>query len=61
MESGRDVLSKTVGSQRRRLIRGSLLGAGHQAGEALVPVLIGLAIDQAVAGGSWGRLLVWLV
>ncbi|MEW9547322.1 ABC transporter ATP-binding protein [Nonomuraea sp. NPDC050783] len=60
MHTGRDVLLRTVRSQWRRLAAGSLLGAGHQAGEALVPVLIGLAIDQAVAGGDWGRLLLWL-
>ncbi|MDF5752231.1 ABC transporter ATP-binding protein [Spongiactinospora sp. TRM90649] len=60
MKSGRDVLSRAIGGQRGRLGWGSLLGAGHQAGEALVPVLIGAAIDQAVAGESWNRLLVWL-
>ncbi|MEZ7127946.1 ABC transporter ATP-binding protein [Nonomuraea sp. AD125B] len=60
MHTGRDVLLRTVASQWRRLAGGSLLGAGHQAGEALVPVLIGVAIDQAVAGGDWGRLLLWL-
>ncbi|SEH01169.1 putative ABC transport system ATP-binding protein [Nonomuraea solani] len=60
MESGRDVLLRSIAGQRRRLAAGSLLGAGHQAGEALVPVLIGLAIDQAVVGASWGRLLMWL-
>ncbi|MBB5079300.1 ABC transporter ATP-binding protein [Nonomuraea endophytica] len=60
MQSGRDVLSRAIRGQRSRLIAGSLLGAGHQAGEALVPVLVGLAIDQAVAGASWSRLLVWL-
>ncbi|MEV0390134.1 ABC transporter ATP-binding protein [Nonomuraea sp. NPDC050643] len=60
MESGRDVLLRSIAGQRRRLAAGSLLGAGHQAGEALVPVLIGVAIDQAVAGANWGRLLLWL-
>ncbi|MCK2220951.1 ABC transporter ATP-binding protein/permease [Actinomadura sp. ATCC 31491] len=60
MHTGRDVLLRTVRSKWRGLAAGSLLGAGHQAGEALVPVLIGLAVDEAVAGGDWGRLLVWL-
>ncbi|WP_157247418.1 ABC transporter ATP-binding protein [Nonomuraea typhae] len=60
MKSGRDVLSHAIRSQRGRLIGGSVLGAGHQAGEALVPVLVGLAVDQAVAEAGWGRLLMWL-
>ncbi|GHF93049.1 multidrug ABC transporter ATP-binding protein [Amycolatopsis bullii] len=38
----------------------ALLAASHQGGEALVPVVIGVVIDQAVAGGSVGTLLVWL-
>ncbi|GLY37256.1 multidrug ABC transporter ATP-binding protein [Amycolatopsis sp. NBRC 101858] len=38
----------------------SLLTAGHQGGEALVPVVIGVVIDQAVADGSVGTLLFWL-
>ncbi len=38
----------------------SLLTAGHQGGEALVPVVIGVIIDQAVAGASVTMLVVWL-
>ncbi|GAA3433628.1 ABC transporter ATP-binding protein [Kutzneria kofuensis] len=38
----------------------SLLTAGHQGGEALVPVVIGVVIDQAVAGASALTLVVWL-
>jgi putative ABC transport system ATP-binding protein len=38
----------------------SLLTAGHQGGEALVPVVIGVIIDQAVAGASVTTLVVWL-
>ncbi|AXK37549.1 ABC transporter ATP-binding protein [Streptomyces armeniacus] len=40
---------------------GALLGAGHQVGEALVPVLIGVVIDRAVAGSDAGALARWLV
>ncbi|GAA4587578.1 ABC transporter ATP-binding protein [Planotetraspora phitsanulokensis] len=58
--SGRDVLRQAIKGQRRDVALGSLLGAGHQAGEALVPVLIGVVIDQAVAGGDATSLLVWL-
>ncbi|WP_425451521.1 ABC transporter ATP-binding protein [Sphaerisporangium album] len=32
----------------------------HQAGEALVPVLIGVVVDQAIARGDLGALLRWL-
>jgi putative ABC transport system ATP-binding protein len=38
----------------------SVLGSGHQAGEALVPVVIGVVIDLAVATGSPRALVVWL-
>jgi len=33
---------------------------GHQAGEALVPVLVGVVIDRAVATGDVGALVAWL-
>ncbi|WP_328584601.1 ABC transporter ATP-binding protein [Streptomyces sp. NBC_00370] len=58
--SGRDVLRGAVRGQRRDVVLGTVLGAGHQAGEALVPVLIGLVIDQAVARGDTGALVGWL-
>ncbi|MFD3457799.1 ABC transporter ATP-binding protein [Streptomyces sp. NPDC058691] len=57
---GRDVLLRTVRSRGRDVATGAVLGAGHQFGEALVPVLIGLVIDRAVAGGDAGALLLWL-
>ncbi|MGH8921007.1 MAG: ABC transporter ATP-binding protein, partial [Actinomycetes bacterium] len=38
-----------------------LLLCGHQAGEALVPVLVGVVIDQAVSRSDPGALLLWLV
>ncbi|MGW6460783.1 ABC transporter ATP-binding protein [Streptomyces sp. NPDC055078] len=55
--SGRSVLSGAVAGQRRDVVLGSVLGAGHQAGEALVPVLIGLVIDRGVARGDSAGLL----
>ncbi|MFI6335703.1 ABC transporter ATP-binding protein [Streptomyces sp. NPDC050535] len=58
---GRDVLARAVRGQRRDVTVGAVLGAGHQLGEALVPVLIGLVIDQAVAKGDTGALVRWLV
>lgn len=58
--SGRDVLRDTVRGQRRNVALGSLLGSGHQIGEALVPVLIGIVIDQAVTDSDTGALFLWL-
>nr|WSY56609.1 ABC transporter ATP-binding protein/permease [Streptomyces sp. NBC_00886] len=58
--SGRDVLARSVKGQIRRVALGSALGSVHQLGEALVPVLIGVVIDQAVAGQDAGRLAIWL-
>ncbi|WP_239118026.1 ABC transporter transmembrane domain-containing protein, partial [Sphaerisporangium melleum] len=53
---GREVLLGAVRGQRRDVALGAVLGAAHQTGEALVPVLIGVVIDQAVAGGDAGAL-----
>ncbi|MFD9191229.1 ABC transporter ATP-binding protein [Streptomyces phaeochromogenes] len=58
--SGRDVLRESVGGQRRDVALGSLLGSGHQLGEALVPVLIGVVIDRAVTKSDTGALVLWL-
>ncbi|MFF0036248.1 ABC transporter ATP-binding protein [Streptomyces mirabilis] len=58
--SGRDVLTRSIKGQARRVGLGAALGCVHQLGEALVPVLIGVVIDQAVAGRDAGRLLLWL-
>ncbi|WP_329556082.1 ABC transporter ATP-binding protein [Streptomyces sp. NBC_00696] len=58
--SGRDVLTRSVKGQLRRVALGSALGSVHQLGEALVPVLIGVVIDQAVDGQNAGRLTLWL-
>jgi putative ABC transport system ATP-binding protein len=54
------VLRRAIGGQRRHVGLATLLAAGHQAGEALVPVLIGVVIDSAVATGSVSRLVLWL-
>ncbi|MFD4599963.1 ABC transporter ATP-binding protein [Streptomyces sp. NPDC058464] len=58
--SGRDVLASSVRGQGRRVALGAALGSVHQLGEALVPVLIGVVVDQAVAGQDAGRLVLWL-
>ncbi|MET0235870.1 MAG: ABC transporter ATP-binding protein [Kibdelosporangium sp.] len=60
MTAGGAVLRRAIAGHRRDVAAASLFAAGHQAGEALVPVVIGLTIDQAVTGGSAGALLRWL-
>ncbi|WP_406005998.1 ABC transporter ATP-binding protein/permease [Streptomyces sp. NBC_00637] len=59
-QPGRAVLRRSVRGQARRVGLGAALGCVHQLGEALVPVLIGVVIDQAVAGQDAGRLALWL-
>ncbi|MFK0251901.1 ABC transporter ATP-binding protein [Amycolatopsis azurea] len=58
--TSRSVLRQAISGQRRRVTLASVLAAGHQGGEALVPVIIGVVIDQAVDGGSAGTLVFWL-
>ncbi|MGA5046687.1 ABC transporter ATP-binding protein [Streptomyces arboris] len=59
--SGRGVIRRAVAGQRRDVVVGSLLGAAHQTGEALVPVLIGLIVDRAVVRPDGEALALWLV
>ena len=59
--SGRAVLGRAVKGELRDVVTGAVLGVGHQVGEAMVPVLIGVVVDRAVARGSLGALLGWLV
>ncbi|WP_179816081.1 ABC transporter ATP-binding protein [Allostreptomyces psammosilenae] len=55
------MLRQSVAGQRRHIATGAALAVGHQAGEALVPVLIGVVIDQAVSDGTATALLGWLL
>src|SRR5512145_946118 len=50
--TGRQVLRQAVTAQSGRVTASAVLSAMHQAGEALVPVVIGVVIDRAVARGS---------
>ncbi|MEU1866500.1 ABC transporter ATP-binding protein [Streptomyces gardneri] len=59
--TGAVVLGRAIRGQRPRIIAASLLGMTHQGCEALVPVVIGVIIDSAVATGSSESLLRWLV
>ncbi|WP_083419242.1 ABC transporter ATP-binding protein [Pseudofrankia sp. BMG5.36] len=58
--TGGDLLRAAVRGQRRRLAGGVVGAICHQGGEALVPVLIGVIIDRAVATGATSGLLAWL-
>jgi putative ABC transport system ATP-binding protein len=57
LTTARSVLRASVSGQRRRLGLAALLLSGHQIGEALVPVLVGVAIDAAVRTGNGTALL----
>lgn len=58
--TGRTVLRRTVADHRWPVVASSVFASAHQAGEALVPVIIGVVIDIAVRGGEVGLLLLWL-
>nr|WP_296066248.1 ABC transporter ATP-binding protein [uncultured Actinoplanes sp.] len=53
------ILRRAVVRHRWRLVTGSLLAGVHQGCQALVPIVIGVIVDHAVATGSTARLLVW--
>ncbi len=59
--TGHRVIRRAIKGQRRFVAGASALGAAHQGCEALVPVVIGIVIDQAVATGSLGQLTRWLL
>ncbi|GAA1946014.1 ABC transporter ATP-binding protein [Amycolatopsis minnesotensis] len=54
------VLRGAITSKRGTVGVAALLVAGHQGGEALVPVVIGRTIDEAVSTGSAMALLRWI-
>ncbi len=54
------VLHGSIGAFRGRVGAATLFLCGHQIGEALVPVLVGVVIDAAVRAGDPGALLGWL-
>ncbi|MBB4683332.1 ABC transporter ATP-binding protein [Amycolatopsis jiangsuensis] len=58
--TGRAVLRQAIGGQRKQVLLGVLLAVGHQGGEALVPVVIGVVLDRAVADSSALTLVGWL-
>ncbi|GAA3395032.1 ABC transporter ATP-binding protein [Cryptosporangium minutisporangium] len=54
------MLLRAVTRNGRRLTLGSLLICAHQVCETLVPILIGVIVDRAVATGDRGSLGVWV-
>jgi putative ABC transport system ATP-binding protein len=58
--SGVALLRRVIGDQARRVGITTILSAAHQGGEALVPIIIGVVIDQAVGGGTVADLVVWI-
>jgi putative ABC transport system ATP-binding protein len=59
-DARRGSLRTAISGQRRHLVFGSGLLIAHQAGEALVPVLVGTTIDRAVVTSDGGALALWL-
>jgi putative ABC transport system ATP-binding protein len=60
MTVGSAVLRDSIMAYRRKLSGTALLLILHQAGEALVPVLVGVVIDKAVRVGDPKALVFWL-
>jgi putative ABC transport system ATP-binding protein len=58
--AGRALLRRSMAAQRRRVVAASALLVTYQAGEALVPVLVGVIIDRAVETGQVADLIGWL-
>ncbi|MGI5169614.1 ABC transporter transmembrane domain-containing protein [Spirillospora sp. CA-253888] len=54
------MLRDAVRGQWRDVTVSTVLASGHQIGETLVPVLIGLAVDRAIGPGDGRALLLWL-
>ncbi|GAB3979869.1 ABC transporter ATP-binding protein [Plantactinospora veratri] len=58
--TARTVLTGAITGQLRHVLASAGLSASHQAGEALVPVLIGVVIDRAVGRGGAVDLIGWI-
>ena len=60
LKPGSRVLRRAVTRNGRRVTIGSALICAHQGCEALVPILIGVIVDRAVAPGNRGSLVEWI-
>ncbi|RLP77982.1 ABC transporter ATP-binding protein [Mycetocola tolaasinivorans] len=54
------LIQKTLGTRKTDLVLATILYSIHQLGEALVPVIIGVAIGAAIEPGDPGALILWL-
>lgn len=54
------ILRRAILDRPRDVTLGSILLMSHQAGEAMVPLVLGQAIDRAIAPGEWPSLAVWI-
>lgn len=59
--TARQLTVRTIFAARRMTMPAAMLMIGHQVGEALVPIVMGLAIDRAIATHDGTELLLWLV
>ncbi|GAB3310607.1 ATP-binding cassette domain-containing protein [Epidermidibacterium keratini] len=59
--TARSLTVRSILAPRRFAVGGAILSMLHQVGEALVPVLAGLTIDNAIRAGDGGQLALWLV
>ncbi len=57
----RQLAVRTVFGAGKYTLPAMVLMIGHFVGEALVPVIMGIAIDRAVATGDVGSLVVWVI
>ncbi|WP_436701295.1 ABC transporter transmembrane domain-containing protein [Nocardioides sp. BYT-33-1] len=60
-DGSRGLLRTAVTAQPWRVTLATLCAIGHQSGEALVPVVVGLALDRGVSARDDQALLLWLV
>ena len=60
-DDGRALLRGIVRAQRRLVIGAALGGIGHQACEALVPVLIGVIVDRAIEPSDGDSMVRWTI
>ncbi len=58
--TGRELLRGVLRAHRWRVLLAAVLLGAHQGFEALVPVVVGAAIDDAVAPGDGSALLLWV-
>lgn len=54
---GAELIATCMKRQWKNVARGAALFMGHQTGEALVPVAIGIFIDRAVSTGNYSELI----